>query len=127
MNDVDVYWRSQVQLQPHSPFSIRWSTWSASSPRRFTHGERAPGSHFTGGWLEFRAGLSSGKLKILHAWRKKNEVSLSLPIRSLIATETCHKTWTAYWSQNQQSSIKSKSYLFGFLCSGSLLRTKTTK
>jgi hypothetical protein len=24
MNDVYVYWRSQVQLRPHSPFGIRW-------------------------------------------------------------------------------------------------------
>jgi hypothetical protein len=67
INDVDLYWRSQVQFRPYSPISIRWDSWSAWSLRRFGHGERVSGSHFTWDWLESRAGLSSGKRKILHA------------------------------------------------------------
>jgi hypothetical protein len=31
--------------------------WSASRPCRFTPGERAPGTHWIGGWLDPRAGL----------------------------------------------------------------------
>jgi hypothetical protein len=31
--------------------------WSASSPAHFTPGERAPGTHWTGGWVDLRAGL----------------------------------------------------------------------
>jgi hypothetical protein len=31
--------------------------WSASRPCRFTPGERAPGTHFIGGWVDPRAGL----------------------------------------------------------------------
>jgi hypothetical protein len=31
--------------------------WSASRPGRFTPGERAPGTHWTGGWVSPRAGL----------------------------------------------------------------------
>jgi hypothetical protein len=31
--------------------------WPASRPCRFTPGERAPGTHFIGGWVDPRAGL----------------------------------------------------------------------
>jgi hypothetical protein len=29
--------------------------WSTSRPGRFTPGERAPGTHWTGGWVDLRA------------------------------------------------------------------------
>jgi hypothetical protein len=31
--------------------------WSTSRPGRFTLGERAPGTHWIGGWVDLRAGL----------------------------------------------------------------------
>jgi hypothetical protein len=31
--------------------------WSASRPGRFTTGERTPGTHWIGGWVDSRAGL----------------------------------------------------------------------
>jgi hypothetical protein len=31
--------------------------WSTSRPGRFTAGERAPGTHWRGGWVDLRAGL----------------------------------------------------------------------
>jgi hypothetical protein len=31
--------------------------WSTSRPGRFTPGERAPGTHWIGGWVGLRAGL----------------------------------------------------------------------
>jgi hypothetical protein len=31
--------------------------WSASHPGRFTSGERVPGTHWIGGWVDSRAGL----------------------------------------------------------------------
>jgi hypothetical protein len=31
--------------------------WSASHPCPFTSGERAPGTHWTGGWVDPRVGL----------------------------------------------------------------------
>jgi hypothetical protein len=31
--------------------------WSASRPGRFTPGERAPATHWTGGWVDPRSGL----------------------------------------------------------------------
>jgi hypothetical protein len=37
--------------------------WSASCPDRFTSEEKAPGTHWIGGWLEPRAGLDDVKKK----------------------------------------------------------------
>jgi hypothetical protein len=31
--------------------------WSASRPGRFTPGEKVPGTHWIGGWVDSRAGL----------------------------------------------------------------------
>jgi hypothetical protein len=31
--------------------------WPTSRPGRFTPGERAPGTHWIGGWVDLRAGL----------------------------------------------------------------------
>jgi hypothetical protein len=39
--------------------------WSGSSPGRFTPGERAPGTHWIGGWVDPRAGLDVKKRKFL--------------------------------------------------------------
>jgi hypothetical protein len=35
--------------------------WSTSRPGRFTPGERAPGTHWIGGWVDLRAGLDDLK------------------------------------------------------------------
>jgi hypothetical protein len=41
--------------------------WSASRPYRFTPGERAPSTHWLGGWVEPRAGMDdAGKKKFLN-------------------------------------------------------------
>jgi hypothetical protein len=41
--------------------------WSALGPSRFTRGERAPGTHWTGGWVSPRAGVGAvQKRKISH-------------------------------------------------------------
>jgi hypothetical protein len=40
--------------------------WSASHPGRFTPGERAPGTHWIGGWVDPRTGLNDAeKIKFL--------------------------------------------------------------
>jgi hypothetical protein len=39
--------------------------WSASLPGRFTPGERAPGTHWIGGWVDPRSGLDDEKRKFL--------------------------------------------------------------
>jgi hypothetical protein len=37
--------------------SVLVGEWSASRPDRFTPGERAPDTHWIGGWVDPRAGL----------------------------------------------------------------------
>jgi hypothetical protein len=37
--------------------------WSASCPCRFTHGERAPATHWIGGWVDPRASLDEVEKK----------------------------------------------------------------
>jgi hypothetical protein len=38
--------------------------WSASRPGLFTSGERAPGTHYIGGWVGPRAGLETASSRI---------------------------------------------------------------
>jgi hypothetical protein len=45
-------------IDPHFlDLGTSWKQWSASRPCRFTSGERAPGTHWIGGWMGPRAGL----------------------------------------------------------------------
>jgi len=43
------------------PLALEGSEWSASCPHYFTPGERAPGTHWIGGWVGPRAGLDTEK------------------------------------------------------------------
>jgi hypothetical protein len=46
--------------------ALAGNEWSASRPSRFTTGERAPGTHWIGGWVGSRAGLDDmEKIKFL--------------------------------------------------------------
>jgi hypothetical protein len=51
--------------------------WSNSRPGRFTPGERAPGTHWIGGWVDLRAGLDD----------LKNRKFLTLPGFELLYTD----------------------------------------
>jgi hypothetical protein len=48
---VDVYIHIFLTL------ALAGSEWSASRPGRFTPGERAPGTHWIGGWVHLSAGV----------------------------------------------------------------------
>jgi hypothetical protein len=39
--------------------TLSGSEWSVSRPDRFTLGERAPGTHWTGGWVDPRVSLDA--------------------------------------------------------------------
>jgi hypothetical protein len=45
-------------INPHFlDLALAGGEWSASRPCRFTPGEKAPGTHRIGGWVDPRAGL----------------------------------------------------------------------
>jgi hypothetical protein len=48
------------RIDPHF-LDLGLDEWSASRPGRFTPGERAPGTHSIGGWVEPTAGLNDVK------------------------------------------------------------------
>jgi hypothetical protein len=43
--------------------AVNGGEWSTSRPGRFTPGERAPGTHWIGGWVDLRAGLDDQEKK----------------------------------------------------------------
>jgi hypothetical protein len=60
-------WGSRGIAPPFLPSALDGGEWSASRPCRFTPGERAPGTHWIGGWVGPGAGLDAeDKRKIVH-------------------------------------------------------------
>jgi hypothetical protein len=54
-------------VPPFLTFALDGGEWSASLPCCFTPGERAPSTHWIGGWVGPRAGLDAvEKRKIMH-------------------------------------------------------------
>jgi hypothetical protein len=54
-----------VQIHIFLTSALAGGEWSASRPGRFRPGETAPGTHWTGGWVDPRAGLDMEKRKSL--------------------------------------------------------------
>jgi hypothetical protein len=59
--------------------------WTASRPRRFRPGERAPGTHWIGGWVGPTVDLDAVTRKIPNSCRESNP---GRPARSLVAILT---------------------------------------
>jgi hypothetical protein len=51
------YVEADVQIHVFLTSTLVGGEWLASRPGRFTPGERAPGTHWIGGWVKPRAGL----------------------------------------------------------------------
>jgi hypothetical protein len=49
----------EVWIQAFLTSALDVGEWSASRPGRFTPRERASGTHWTGGWVDPRAGLEA--------------------------------------------------------------------
>jgi hypothetical protein len=57
--------------------------WSASRPGRYTSRERAPGTHWIGGWVGPRAGLDAvAKRRIPSPRRESNSDPIVQPVAS---------------------------------------------
>jgi hypothetical protein len=54
---MKAYGRVDVEVHINLTSAVAGGEWSGSRPGRLTHGERALGTHWTGGWVDPRAGL----------------------------------------------------------------------
>jgi hypothetical protein len=54
---MKAYGRVDVQFHIFLTSALVGGEWSVSRPRRFTPRERAPGTHWLGGWMDPRASL----------------------------------------------------------------------
>jgi hypothetical protein len=54
---MKVYGGVVVQMHIFLTSALAGGEWSASRPGRFTPGERAPSTHWTGSWVDPRVGL----------------------------------------------------------------------
>jgi hypothetical protein len=57
---------------PFLTLTLDEGKWSASRPGLFTPGERAPGTHWTGGWVGLRARLDAVEKRKIFLCRKSN-------------------------------------------------------
>jgi hypothetical protein len=63
---MKTYGGVDVQIRIFLTSALAGGEWSTSRPGRFTHRERAPGTHWIGGWVNPRTGLDDAeKLKFL--------------------------------------------------------------
>jgi hypothetical protein len=82
------YWGSGVWLHAFLTSALGGREWSASRPGRFTPRERAPGTHWIGGWVAPRAVLGAVMRKIPSPCRESNPRTPDRSARSLVTTPT---------------------------------------
>jgi hypothetical protein len=56
---MKTYWGVEIYLHAFLTSALDGGEWSASRPGRFTSRERAPGTHWIGGWVGLRAVLDA--------------------------------------------------------------------
>jgi hypothetical protein len=56
---MKAYGGAEVQFHAFLTSVLDWSEYSASLPGHFTPREKAPGTHWIGGWVGSRAGLDA--------------------------------------------------------------------
>jgi hypothetical protein len=79
---MKMYWGVEVQLHAFLSSVLYGGEWSASRPGRFTPRERAPCTHWIGGWVGSRAVLDTVvKRKIPSPrWESKPRTPLDQPV-----------------------------------------------
>jgi hypothetical protein len=79
-------WRRMGERIYRSTFvlssAVAVGEWSASRPGLFTTGERAPGTHWIGGWVDPRTGPDDLEKRKFWPYRDSNTRPLSRPARS---------------------------------------------
>jgi len=56
---MKAYWEAKVWLHVSLTSALDGDEWSASRPGRITHRQRAPGTHWIGGWVGPRSGVDT--------------------------------------------------------------------
>jgi hypothetical protein len=54
---MKAYGGVKIEIHIFLTLALAGGEWSALRPGRFTPGERAPGTHWIGGWVDTRVGL----------------------------------------------------------------------
>jgi hypothetical protein len=98
-------WRwNTVEYHAFLTSTLDGGEWSASRSGRFTPGKRAPGTHWIGSRVDFRAGLYSvAKRKIPTPCRESNSAR---PARSLVTMLT-ELSRLIFWNDNYKSNLHS--------------------
>jgi hypothetical protein len=85
--------------------AVAGGEWSASRPCRFTPREKAPGTHWIGGWVDPRAGLDNMEKRKFLPYRNSNsDLSVVQPVGSRYTDCATPKITS---KKNKYSRIKS--------------------
>jgi hypothetical protein len=79
---MNTYGGMDVQIHAFLTSALVGSEWPASRPGRFVFGERATGTHCTGGWVGLRAGLDDVERRKLLPLKGLELLPLGRQIRS---------------------------------------------
>jgi hypothetical protein len=79
---MKAYGGVDVQIHIFLTSALAGGEWSASRPDHFNPGERAPGTHWIGGWVDPRAGLDDVEKRKFVTLTGLGVQSLSRPARS---------------------------------------------
>jgi hypothetical protein len=80
---MKAYGGVDVQIRIFLTSTLVGGEWSASCPGRFTPEERAPGTHWIGGWVGPRAGLDDVEMRKFFPHRDSNSgLSVVQPVAS---------------------------------------------
>jgi hypothetical protein len=80
---MKAYGGMDVHIHISLTSALAGGEWSASRPGRCTPGERAPGTHWIGGWVDPRAGLDDVEKRKFFTILGLEHRPLGCPARSL--------------------------------------------
>jgi hypothetical protein len=105
----------EVDAEIHVSFTSKLvgGVWSASRPDRFTPGERAPGTHWIGSWVDLRAGLDDVENRKFFTLSGLELRPLGRPARS----QSLSHIWYTYFSRQLVIGKEDdrKQFLFTFI------------
>jgi hypothetical protein len=93
---MKAYGGVDVQIHIFLTSTLVGGQWWAARPGRFTHRERAPGTHWIGGWVDPRPGLDDVKMRKFLTYRDSNsDPSVVQPVASRYTDNAIPVPWNA--------------------------------